>query len=177
MAGPFYAPGRYICEMTDQGLSTASTGTPQIVWRFLVLETDRREQVPAQYERTIYRAVTERTMPYVLDDLRTLGFRGDSFKELDPNNPDHQSFKGVQFVAFCNHEEGQDGKTREKWGIVNEGSFEIKPMESKKVRELDALFGKELKKLKADTATTERRPAPVGAQQDEFGITDDDVPF
>jgi hypothetical protein len=38
-----------------------------------------------QYERTYYRAITDKTMPYFIEDLQGLGFHGSSFRELDPN--------------------------------------------------------------------------------------------
>lgn len=176
MSTPFYAPGRYVCEMTDQALGKASTGTAQIVWRFRVLETETGDQLAAQYERTIYRSVTDKTMPYVLEDLRTLGFNRDSFAEIDPSTPGYQSFKGVQFTAFCTHEEDQrNGGWRERWGIANSGAFEVTPLEKGKVRELDALFGKQLKTLKTGAAPP--RQEPVAQPVTSEGISDDDVPF
>lgn len=173
---PFYEKGRYICEMVNQGITKSkNTGTPQIVWRFLVLETENHEPVDAQYERTIYRAVTDKTMPYVLQDLQTLGFQYDSFKMIDPNTPGYQDFTGKQFLAFCSHEE-YEGSTREKWGIANEGAaFEVTPLDAPALRQLDALFGKQLKTLK-ETAPAEK-PVGVGAEAGGLGVTDDDVPF
>lgn len=78
---------------------------------------------------------------------------------------------------WCSHKAGLDGEVREEWGVARAGgSLEVKPLERKKVRELDNLFGKHLKGPRATDGTAmpaTARPAPAN----ELGITDDDVPF
>jgi hypothetical protein len=178
MGNPFYNEGRYRCEMTNQGLGEASTGNAQIVWRFKVLETENGGQLPAQYDRTIYRTITENTMPYVIEDLKTLGFEHDSFKYLDPNQPGFQDFKGVIFTAFCKHEEDtKNGGSREKWGIANQGEFEVKPIESSKLRALDNLFGKQLKGFKKQGTPGLVSSPRASASAAPAAVDDDDVPF
>lgn len=172
MSTPFYSPGRYRCEMLKQGIGEASTGNAQIIWRFRVLETENGEQVPGQYERTAYCTITEKTMPYIVEDLKTLGFEHDSFKFLDPSQPGYQDFTGAIFVAFCTHENAQSGGQREKWGIATQREFEIKPIDNSKLRQLDTLFGKSLKEFKKGGPKPIAQKAATAA-----GVTDDDVPF
>lgn len=173
MSRAYYQPGRYRAEIINQALGEAGTGNPQIVWRIKVLETDTGEQVPAQYERTIYRTITEKSMPYILEDLQTLGYEHESFRMLDPAQPGFQDFRGQIITVFCQHELAQDGNgDREKWGIANANAFEVKPIESAKLRQLDSMFGKHLKGL--GKGATAPRSSPVAAG---VAVDNDDVPF
>lgn len=183
MSAPYFEEGRYRGEIVAQALGQARTGTPQIVLRFKVLEFENGTPVQNQYERTIYRALTVNTMPYVIEDLKTLGYTRDSFRFIDPVDPNHHSFIGQEFVAFCQHKAGQDGGLREQWGIAKDGGgkLEVEPLESKKLRELDNLFGKQLRSELGQGKTTavappRRSPAPEIPPPSD-GITDDDCPF
>jgi hypothetical protein len=181
MSAPFYEPGRYACKVTEQALGEAKTGNTQFVLRFTVLgkvdPADPSRYIPAaaQYERTMYRAITEKTVPYLIEDLKTLKFKGGSFSDLDPNNPGFHDFTGLDFDGWCKHEKDQQGQMREKWGVARtSGPLEVKPVEPKKLRELDNLFGKQLKEIKPKPDPI--RQIPVNAAE-STGITDDDVPF
>ena len=182
--GPHSHVGRYACKVVSQALGEASTGNPQFALRFTVMgmvdpaDPSRFIPSPQQYERTHYRTITEKTVPYFVEDLKLLGFTGTSFRELDPNADGFHDFRDMDVDMWCSHEKGQDGSPREKWGVARKGGSEldIKPLESKKVRELDNLFGKHLKGMKAAQpapAPITSKPAPAA----EAGITDDDIPF
>lgn len=177
---PYYAVGRYACKVTAQALGETSTGNPQFVLRFQVLglvdPADPGKYIAAgqQFERTHYRAITEKTIKYFLDDLKILGFDGSSFKDLDPATEGFHDFRGMDIDMWCAHENGQDGGQREKWGVARQGgSLEVKPLEPKKLRDLDNLFGKQLKGLKPGPSA---RPVPINAPSD-MGISDEDVPL
>lgn len=164
-----YSEGRYIVEILSQALGKTSNGNAQIALKVLVISHEDGEPC-TQYERTIYRVITEKTIPYVVEDLRALGYSRDSFRFIDPNDPNHHSFAGQQITAFCSHQEYQ-GKTNERWSVyTGGGALDVKPLESSEARKLDALFGKALKPL----ATSERKPPPAAAAT---SIVDDDVPF
>lgn len=180
---PFYESGRYACKVTDQAMGEASTGNPQFVLRFKVMglvdPSDPTRFIPAQqqYERTFYRTITEKTIEYFVEDLKTLGFSGDSFKKLDPNTDGFHDFRGADVDMWCAHEDDTSGGSREKWSVARQaGSFEVKPLESKKLRELDNLFGKHLKGLKSE-APRQVEPQPAAVMASAEGITDDDIPF
>ncbi len=178
MNGPFYQPGVYVAEVTAQALSKASTGTNQFVLRFKILgtPTDDGSFFPDanQYERTIYMALTEKTMTFVAEALEKLGYGGTGFGPLDPSHPNHESFAGNQVDVYCKHENDQSGNPRERWQISRgASSLKVVPLEAKEVRELDALFGKALKQK------PKTNPVNNNAIVNNHGltVTDDDIPF
>jgi hypothetical protein len=184
---PHYAKGRYVGKILNQALSKASTGTPQLVIRFKVMGVpDPKDPTayipdPQQYERTLYRALTEGTMQYVIEDLKTLGFTGESFRLLDPSTPNFYDMTGMDVDFYCNHETGQDGGMREKWGLARAPSeFKVETLEPAKMRELDNLFGKQLKEAfkpaAQPKAKAQTKPQPA-AEMAAVGATDDDIPF
>lgn len=181
-SSPFYQSGRYACKITDQAMGEAGTGNPQFVLRFKVMglvdPADPTRFIPAQqqFERTFYRTITEKTIDYFVEDLKTLGFTGDSFRLLDPKVDGFHDFRGADVDMWCAHEDDPKGGQREKWSIARQGGdFEVKPIDSKKLRQLDNLFGKHLKVLGTSGPKSEQQPAVAVATADH--ITDDDVPF
>lgn len=123
-------------------------------------------------ERTIWMYLTEGTAEFVARDLRTVGFVGSSFSDLDPANEKHHSLVGNRIPVYCKHEDYK-GQTKEKWQISSGGGkIEHKPIDNKSMRKLDALFGKHLKAAKpanGQAAAAARSPAPA--------LKDDDIPF
>jgi hypothetical protein len=135
-------------------------------------DPSRLVPVPAQYERTHHRSITEKTIQYFTEDLKALGFKGESFKDLDPDTEGFHNFTGKNVEMWCSHKSHPDGVLREEWSVARAvGSLEVKPLERKKVRELDNLFGKHLMGLKV--ASVAEQAAPGGG----LDISDDDVPF
>lgn len=185
MSGPFYEAGAYIGEVTQQALGKASTGTPQFVVRFRVLgkpdPADPSAFTPVQeYERTIYRAITPNTIDYVMEDLEKLGYEKGGFGPLDPSHPDHQSFVGMQIDVYCKHEKNMKGDMGEKWQLSRGAStLKVDPIDSKGVRELDAMFGKALKaKLPQKAVAPKSEPVLAGGPPPfSEEVSDDDVPF
>ena len=142
---PFYDEGFYNCRIVKQEISKASTGTAQFVLRFTVLEYSDGGAVPQQYERTCYRYITEKTMKYVEQDLDTLGFTGTSLRQLDPSQPQHQSFVGNTVEFRCVYENDQNNEPREKWSIalpMSGRELESVPLDPAAYRQLDAMFGR-----------------------------------
>ncbi len=184
---PFYEQGRYEGEVTDQGFVKARTGNVQFIIRFTVkgridpANPDNMFPVPAQYERTVYRALTEKTVEYFVGDMAGLGIEIASFTDLDPKNErGFVSLKGKIADFICSHETGMDGGLREKWGLGRPATAG-KPVESiasAEVKSLDRLFGKHLKKAPATQVPTPRLQ-PVSATADSGGleIGDEDIPF
>jgi hypothetical protein len=182
MSKPFYEVGRYEVECASQGFTKTSTGKTQFVLRFLVkgkvnpADPESLLSVPAQYERTYYRVLTENTMEYFINDLESLNVHIGSFSELDPENPDHVPLKGKLFDAFCNHKNDLNGDLREEWAIARMSTSKpVESIASSEVKSLDRLFGKHLKK--APVASSAQRSAPQPAAVAAFEINDDDVPF
>jgi hypothetical protein len=179
----FYSVGRYICEIKSQALGEAGTGTPQFILRFTVMgEVDDDGNVAGvnrSYERTMYRAITEKTIPYLIEDLKALGFRGSSFRDLDPSSPSFFDLSGQEVEMYCAHEDGTNGE-REKWSVAfaKREAQPVKAVDSKKLRDLDNLFGKHLKELAPKSgggdANKRLKPVPVAASTQ---VADEDVPF
>lgn len=179
---PFYEEGLHVAKVVSQGITKASTGNFQFFLRVKVLGMadpgDDQNYIPhrTQYERTIYRAITDKTVEYLVQDLEVLGFEGESFSELDPSHPQHQSFVGKQFDVTCTHEDDTKGGVREKWSVARGmfGSKPIEPLQARELRQLDSLFGKALKTRKKPAVSA---PAQPGDANESLQITDDDIPF
>jgi len=174
--GPFYEEGYYRCEIMSQAMTKAKTGTPAFVLRFRVIQSTSGENVPKQYERTCYRYITEKTMPYFQRDLQTLGFNGHSLRQLDPMAADHVSFVGQPVEMRCAHEDDNNGEPRERWDIALQqaaSQIEGEPLDSASYRQLDALFGASKKEGGSPRPT----PRPRAEQQANMEVTDSDVPF
>lgn len=176
--GPFYAKGRYVAEVLEQALGKAQTGTVQFVMKVKILSClTPVSDVEQQYDRTIFLAITEKTMEYVVPKLQGIGYTRDSLKFLDANLSNHHSFVGQQIEVFCNHENDREGHLREKWDIAKQGSkpLEVTPVESSALRSLDMLFGRAVKQSGGSAATAKPKPQPVAAP-DPHEISDDDFP-
>lgn len=176
-SGPYYNPGNYIGEVVQQALTKASTGTPQFALRVKILGTpgdgESYEPIRDQYERTIWMALTPKTIPFVTDALEHLGYKHSSMGPLDPAHPQHQSFTGQQVELYCSWENDQQGNSREKWRISTRiAGMKITPLESKEIRELDALFGKSIR-----PAASSEPAAKPQTTSDATMITDEDIPF
>jgi len=169
---PFYEAGNYMGTIIGQGLSKAKTGTAQFVLEVRILGFQSSSgvvELEKQYSRTIYMALTERTVEFVGHTLRALGFRGQSFGPLDPAHPEHQSFFGKNVELSCEHESYNGGAPREKWRINDRKSLNITPLRAEEISSLDRQFAS---KLSHDNTA----PASSGfAAQTE--ISDDDIPF
>jgi hypothetical protein len=178
--GPFYEKGVYRGRITEQALGESSNGNAQIVIRFEVTAKVERDNSMSQVEerqRTAFLTITEKTIDRIAQQLQALGYDRESFRFLDPRQPGYFDLTNTEADFVCNHEEYQ-GKNREKWQVrtpYESGPLEVKPIESKKLREIDNLFGKH---LKAAAKQGSGAPKPTAQQSAAPAvITDDDVPF
>jgi hypothetical protein len=198
-SGPYYDVGAYVGEVINQGLGESKTGTPFFYLKVKVLGTpDNEGYVPAaqQYDRTVYFYLSEKSMENTVENLKALGFNGSSLAQLDPDHAKAVSFIGNQVDLYCQHEE-YNGDWKEKWNLSR--VLAVQTIEPKKLRQLDALFGKSLKAVPATSSPTAAAPKPAatktrpnGAKDYGFdkstddepqddpsdpGITDADIPF
>ncbi|ANS03325.1 hypothetical protein [uncultured Mediterranean phage uvDeep-CGR2-KM19-C37] len=156
-----YEPGTYWAKITAQQLSETSKGNPQFVLTFSLQGRVNRadpegDLVPCPSgERRMYRAITDKTIKYFMDDLRSLGFIGDSFRQLDPKFSGHFSFLGKELEVECEHEM-YEGKQKERWQL-RFGAAPLDSLADDKVRNLDALFAKQLRSLGNGAAEKPRR--------------------
>src|SRR4051812_47856011 len=92
-----YKQGPYRCEILDQGLSQSSNGNPQIWLKIKPLESlsieDNGVELPTG-DRMVYWTITDKTSDFIVDKLVTLGFTGESFRQLDRNHANPELFIG-----------------------------------------------------------------------------------
>jgi hypothetical protein len=182
MASPKFNPGSYMARVTTWGLSeTKHKKTPQFFIRFKPLGKINPNDPTGplmgcpDYERTIYRVITQNTAQYVIEDLERLGYDKSSFKFLDPAVEGAHSFEGLEIQVRCDHEE-YEGTLQERWNLDRDGGpLEVPPLDSKRVRQLDAMFGKSLKGNGSKKST----PAESPGETTETVPADDDggIPF
>lgn len=152
-----YAPGRYRGVIAAQALSETKNGNTQLVLTVDLLgaydpsQPDSLVRVQTG-QRSVFRVITEKTIDYVLEDLKYLGYDKPTFGPLDPAHPEHHSFKGQDVDLICAHEE-YNGQEQERWSLSRGGGLNLKPVDNTTVRKLDALFGA---KLKANAAPTSK---------------------
>ncbi len=160
----YYDEGRYLARITNQTFGENKNGNPEVQLTIKPVgqyaEQDKKVYEISDgtaRERTIYLTLTEATIGsldkpgWVLQTLNFLGFRGESFRELDPAEEGHHSFVGLEVDALCQHKEW-NGNNQERWSILrpNGTKAEVKRLEKKSIRGLDAKYGKLLKKLAKD---------------------------
>lgn len=203
MAKITFAPGRYWGKVINQQLGKTSTDKPQIVISFAVLgKVDPADPEGALLpcpagDRTVFRVITDKTAEWAAQDLEKLGFTGARFSDVDLNSSAACDMRGNEAAFSCIHSEYPEGSgdLREKWSVASDGgSFEATPLEPKEARQLDAMFGKYLKKtFKASEpdptrkSPSERKKLPpdpevaeMNAKLDEAMAADaaeDDIPW
>jgi hypothetical protein len=176
--GTYYEQGAYRCEIIDQGLSQSSNGNPQIWLKIQVMESvDHPEEQLQSYDRTVFWTITDKTVNFVLDKLDALGFSGESWRQLDLNHANPQSFVGTSADFFCKLET-YEGKERERWDLSFNTGGGAQALDEAQSRQLDTLFGKKLKERFRSTA---KKPAKAtkaaNAELQEAVEGNDDVPF
>lgn len=187
MSEVYYPVGRYRCTVLQQGFSTAGTGTPQFVLRFMVCADGAGNAFAdvQRKERTYYKALTEKTMEYFAKDLKNLGVTVTSLSQLDPEAKDAVLLVGREVNMYCQHGTDRDGNAREEWGVAL-SDMEMKPPPASTMRSLDMLFGRAMRAngggTPAPRPATPRQatpamppvPVPAGAYGEP---SDDDIPL
>lgn len=194
----YYEMGRYWGRVTHQKLGKTKNGNPQLVISFLVLgkinamdpEGDLLA-VSQQYERTVFRVITENTIEWVEQDLDKLGWTGTDWSQFDETNPHCVSFVGTELAFSCKHEPHFETKEpREVWSVSQESpGMAVTPLEPSELRKLNTMFGKALKERKPPSPKAEsprKSPEPTSATPPKTLTPDevkaelaaaDDVPF
>lgn len=174
-----FLQGEYVATITTWGLGESRhKKTPEFTIRFRPIGKVNPNdpegdliQCPDD-ERSLYRYITQKTIDFFREDLEYLGYDKESFKYLNPDVSGAHDFSGKQINVRCDYEEFE-GKTREKWKLVRGGVQELVPLEDKKVRELDALYGKSLKSLASKSNGGSTKPETAATAPTD----DDSIPF
>ena len=134
--------GKFVCRIEDQGLTEAKTGTPQILLKFAVLlqcnEDGTRTPVEGPMFRTCWMSLTDKTVGWVSDALKFIGFTGPP-SAIDLDSANCCDLRGTE----CEFWVSQDGEF-ERWSIntprAGKSPAEKKPLDATRTMELDALF-------------------------------------
>lgn len=191
----YYPQGFYQMEVTEQRLGKSSNGNPQWMVRGNIQQRihddGSTEPVERNYDRTIYRVITDKTIEYLLEDLSALGCPGiEKYEQLDQDHPQAWDIRGQWIEVVCTYNTYQ-GNQREQWNIKRDReatALEVKPLDAKELRDLNNLFGKALKGLKANgkqsakpagmVSSPKTKPTPAQIEPDlPPAPTDDDMPF
>ena len=181
MSTPLYDRGLYRVRIDNQQLGESQNGNPQIVLTFTPLgQYDMKDNslftCPSE-ARSAFMTITDNTIDFILETLRHLGFQGNSFAQLDPDTTGFHDFRGVECDAYCKHDE-YEGKTKEKWNISRgKVTLNVKPLEKKDLRALDAKFGKKLKATPAATNGPTKAPPARGQAPAPAAPVPEDIPF
>ena len=183
----FYAVGRYVCRVTEQGWTETKALPKRPMIIFMVRPTHEILKDPAggeelrpitsgEYDKKVQiliDATRDDIMDMSLKKLRHAGFVGDSFADLNLVGAD---------VRCDNTHFTYNGEERDRFELVlPDASFQ--PMDAKAARTLDTLFGRRLKEKiangPAEQATDTNRKRQAAPANDGLPDTppDDEVPF
>jgi hypothetical protein len=187
-----FAAGKYRAQIVNWGFSKAKSGNPQIFWSVKpigkITPGGDLENCP-DWERTIFRAITDKTIEFVAVELKALGYNYDTFDQIDRNHPQAFNFGAGEVTVEMKHEMYQ-GKQQERWQFCLGKAFEPTPVERGEVAKLNAMFGGNLKMARMSVAansppiTTQRAPHKLVASPETpgngiatEGIDDGEIPF
>lgn len=184
-----FNPGTHIGVVTEQGWETTKKAPPRDMIVFKVSIKDRVIVQPdgaeyledvsgnSDYDQTVRMLLdpaNEKSMEFALKKLRHAGFTGDSIGQLDLVG------KEVR-VKNDPTQDNSTGKEYDNWDFVLPPLDQpsLAPIDAKKARSLDALFGRKLKET-ASKPEVPAKPAervPVSQQEPATVPPDDSVPF
>ncbi|MAH46991.1 hypothetical protein CMI37_14285 [Candidatus Pacearchaeota archaeon] len=168
--GLYYEPGEYWAEILNHGLTESrKLKTPQLFVTMRVLgtvnpeEPDKYDPVQRQYERTIYKPLTDKTVAFVMDFLVAIGFTGERYADFDLLNGGSCDLRGNSIKVYCEHET-YNAKEQERWNL-SRGS-RVQPMEQTAVSRLDSLFGQELRsRMRGKKKNSKKETPPVNDKE------------
>jgi hypothetical protein len=144
-----FEPGDYRGRIVDYGVYQSTVGQqhPTVFVTFDVIGrydpgTDELGSCPPG-TRTYSKAITPKTIDWVLADLRAVGFDKDGFTYLDPEVPGAVNLFDREIDVVCDHE-SYDGSVRERWSIYREPAR--KRVARGDLEQLDAQFADKLRK-------------------------------
>jgi hypothetical protein len=141
--------GKYRGRVVDYGVfeSTAGKQHKTVFVAFELLSkyaSDTEALIPCPGEkRTYIKAITPKTIDWVLADLKAIGYDRVAFRYLDPEVPDAVNLFGREVDVDCDHEV-YEGKTRERWSIHREPSR--KKLGRDELAALDAQYADNLRR-------------------------------
>lgn len=163
-----YEKGTYRAKIVGHVFGESKTkGTPYIEIHFQPIQATGANAFPETvYNRHLRLYLSEAAAPYSIENLRRIGWKGETFADLDPNGEGKDALVDIEISVYCGYNE--DGY--EDWNLTAPGGDA--PVESSKglPSKLDKIFGKALKasKPKSSKASKQETVPPDD---------DDEVPF
>ncbi len=169
-----YEPGDYKARIVRQGFSESKhKSTPFFFIEILPFESLGANELPSpQYKRTLDWYCTEKTMQYVIEKLRFLGWNGTKLSELEPGAANHHSFVDQEIDVYCTI----TAEGYEDWQLsTGRGGGSSGPEEQKGVAaKLDKLFGKQLMAAVPTGKKAESKPRPA---PQPVAVDSEEIPF
>jgi hypothetical protein len=117
--------GRYRGVVEDYGVFRSTAGQ-QHPWAFVRFRLEARyNEATGQWagcateSREYAKAITDKTIDWVLADLKQVGYTGDGLRQFDPEAPGAVNLFGREIEVVCEHETYRDS-TRESWSVYRE---------------------------------------------------------
>lgn len=177
-----YAQGIYLGTLKEQGITESKEKkTPQVYTKWTIQQHfNGTEFVPCDecWDRSIFWAVTPKTVDFVIEKLERLGFTGTGFECFSPESPNFQDLSGVEAKLVCSHDLYQ-GEPRERWELARDGQ-KVEQAGGDVLDKLNSMFGRKLsEKFGAKRQTVSNG---VSASQARKAVTaaakgDEDIPF
>lgn len=167
----YYVPGLYECVINGQGFDVSKDKRTPFFWLSFFPARLGDEEIEAPYQREVKLYLTDKTAERVVAQLRSLGWDGTSFRDLEPGG---YRFEKTRFSVRCRHDQNGDN-VYENWELpLPDGeSREHKYGVAKK---LDTLFEKALK-TKSGGPATGKPTKEANASVEDAVVPDDDIPF
>src|SRR4051812_30196758 len=144
-----FEPDKYRGAVRDYGVFKSPVGQQHLTVFVSFEVTGRYDPSTGELEpcspetRTYEKAVTPKTVDWVLSDLKVIGYDKDGFKYLDPEAPGSVNLFGKEIDVVCEHET-YEGSVRERWSIYREPAR--KRVAPGDLEQLDAQYGEKIKK-------------------------------
>lgn len=180
-----FEQGTYRVMILSQEMTESKNGHPQMI---LTIKPIGEKMADGKFyecnpplpgrEPRVYLTFTDRTIDWVTATLRHIGFSAASFAKLDPCVEGYQNLAGIECEATCTHD-SSSGVKRENWSILR-GKTQVKPVQPKVLRELDARFGRVLSGTPVNRAALPPASQPARSQAEPTVIgsgTESDIPF
>jgi hypothetical protein len=117
--------GRYCGSIREYGVTQSQAGQqhPTVFITFELIgrynpTTGELEACPA-ISRSYFKAITPKTIGWLLADLKAIGYDRPSLEYLDPETPGAANLFDVEIEVDCEHET-YEGQVRERWSIHRE---------------------------------------------------------
>jgi hypothetical protein len=164
-------PGRYRGRIRDYGVEQSQAGQqhPTVFIAFDLVgqydpTTGELLSCPTA-NRTYFKAITNKTIGWLLADLKSIGFT-QGFEYFDPETPGAADLFDREIDVVC-EQESYDGQTRERWSIYRERTRER--VRRDVLASLDAQYGDQIKRI-LGTDAGELNPPPVAEVNNDCPI-------